>query len=72
MSSNLEINDTREEFPFRVKELKRVFEERGLAICVFEADVASWDGAEKGKLVALRQKYAKNQDVLICDIFPFH
>lgn len=57
---------------FREKKLKRVLEEGGLAICVFDADVASWDESEKGKLVALWQKYAKNQDVLICDIFPFH
>lgn len=52
------------------KKLKKVLEGGGRAICVFDADVASWDESEKKKLMALRQKYAKNHDVLICDSFP--
>lgn len=52
------------------KKLKKVLEDDGKAVCVFDAEVASWDESEREKLKKLRQRYDKNHGVLICDSFP--
>lgn len=44
--------------------------DRGVAVCVFDADVARDKPAEKAKLDAMRKKYANREDVLICDSMP--
>lgn len=47
-----------------------VLADDGTAICVFDADVSTWNDVEKGKLEKLRTKYAKNKCVLLCDSLP--
>lgn len=52
------------------KLIKQVLDDEGLAIVVFDADVSTWNDREKEKLSALRQKYAKNKRVILCDSMP--
>lgn len=42
----------------------------GIAICVYDADVSTWNDVEKGKLEKLRIRYAKNKRVILCDFMP--
>lgn len=52
------------------KKIADVLADGGTAICVFDADVSTWNDAEKKKLDKLRAKYAKNKHVLLCDSLP--
>ena len=52
------------------KQVERVLADRGVAVCVFDADVARDKLTEKAKLDAMRKKYANCEDVLICDSMP--
>ena len=52
------------------KKLTEVLKDGGRAIIVFDADVSTWNKAEKERLEALRSKYAKNSRVLLCDSMP--
>lgn len=52
------------------KKIADVLADGGTAICVFDADVSTWNDAEKKKLDKLRTKYAKNKHVLLCDSLP--
>ena len=52
------------------KKIAEVFADGGTAICVFDADVSTWNETEKMKLDKLRTKYAKNKHVLLCDSMP--
>lgn len=52
------------------KKVESVIQDGGVAIAVFDADVASWDRKERMKLDAFRKKYAKNENVIICDSLP--
>lgn len=52
------------------KKVESVIKEGGIAIAVFDADVASWDEKERRKLEEFRKKYAKNDKVVICDSLP--
>ena len=52
------------------KKVAGVLRDGGEAICVFDADVASWNETEKRKLSAFKAKYIKNSHVLICDSLP--
>jgi len=52
------------------KKIKEVLEDGGTVICVFDADVSTWNDAEKEKLKLLRIKYQKNKKVLLCDSMP--
>lgn len=49
------------------KKVESVIQDGGVAIAVFDADVASWDEKERIKLDAFRKKYGKNENVIICD-----
>ena len=52
------------------KKVESVIQDGGVAIAVFNADVASWDEKERIKLDAFRKKYGKNENVIICFISP--
>lgn len=52
------------------KRVAQVLKEEGTAIVVFDADVSTWNNAEKAKLDALKEKYAKNKHVTLCDSLP--
>lgn len=52
------------------KKVESVIQDGGVAIAVFDADVASWDEKERIKLDAFRKKYGKNENVIICDSLP--
>lgn len=52
------------------KKIAEVLNDGGMAICVFDADVSTWNEEEKKKLDRLRVKYAKNKNVILCDSLP--
>lgn len=52
------------------KKIAEVLNDGGVAICVFDADVATWNEEEKKKLDRLRVKYAKSKNVILCDSLP--
>ncbi|MGM9764260.1 MAG: RloB family protein [Candidatus Cryptobacteroides sp.] len=52
------------------KKIAEVLNDGGTAICVFDADVSTWNEEEKKKLDRLRIKYAKNKNVILCDSLP--
>ena len=52
------------------KKLTEVLKDGGRAIIVFDADVSTWNKAEKERLETMRSKYANNKRVLLCDSMP--
>lgn len=52
------------------KRIEDVLRNNGFAICVFDADVSTWNEMERKKLNALRKKYKENPSVLLCDSLP--
>ena len=52
------------------KKLTEVLKNGGRAIIVFDADVSTWNKAEKERLETMKSKYAKNNRVLLCDSMP--
>jgi hypothetical protein len=52
------------------KLVDRVLEDYGVAICVFDADVARSNPNEMVKLNSMRRKYKDNKNVVICDSMP--
>lgn len=52
------------------KKIESVISDGGIAIAVFDADVASWDEKERNKLESMRKKYANNPNVILCDSLP--
>ena len=52
------------------KRIEEVLQDEGIAICVFDADVSTWNEVERKKLDTLRKKYENNPSVLLCDSMP--
>lgn len=52
------------------KKIEEVLRDEGIAICVFDADVSTWNEAERKKLAALQKKYEENASVVLCDSMP--
>lgn len=52
------------------KKIEEVLRDEGIAICVYDADVSTWNEAERKKLAALQKKYDGNASVLLCDSMP--
>ena len=52
------------------KRIEEVLQDEGFAICVFDADVSTWNEVEHKKLDTLRKKYKDNPSVLLCDSMP--
>lgn len=49
------------------KKIKELLDEDVFVICVFDADVSRRSDAENNKMVALKKKYGKNANVILCD-----
>lgn len=47
-----------------------VNDEEGFAVCVFDADVATWNETYKAKMDKFIRKYDNNSNVLICESLP--
>ena len=52
------------------KKIEEVLRDESIAICVFDADVSTWNEAERKKLAALQKKYEGNASVILCDSMP--
>ena len=52
------------------KKIEEVLRDEGIAICVYDADVSTWNETERKKLAALQKKYEGNASVLLCDSMP--
>lgn len=52
------------------KKIKEVLCDEGIAICVYDADVSTWNEAERKKMAALQKKYEGNASVILCDSMP--
>lgn len=52
------------------KKISQVINDGATAICVFDADTAQHDDAEKKKLHALKKKYEGKKNVILCDSLP--
>ena len=53
-----------------IKRIESVLADEGVAIVVFDADVSTWNDAEKARLAEMKKAYSKNKDVIICDSLP--
>ena len=49
------------------KKIKELLNEDVFVICVFDADVSRRSDAENRKMAALKKKYEKNGNVILCD-----
>lgn len=52
------------------RQIERVLNDDGIAVCVFDADVTRTRPAEKQKLENLRHRYVGNPAVVLCDSMP--
>lgn len=52
------------------RQIERVLLDDGIAVCVFDADVARSHPAEKQKLDRLKRIYSDNNAVILCDSMP--
>jgi len=52
------------------RKISEVIENGGIAVAVFDADVAGRNEVEMKKLQALKKKFAKKKNVLLCDSLP--
>ncbi len=52
------------------RQVERVLADDGIAVCVFDVDVTRTRPAEKAKFIAMRQRYAANPSVIICESMP--
>lgn len=52
------------------KKIEEVLRDESIAICVFDADVSTWNEAERKRLAALQKKYEGNASVVLCDSMP--
>ena len=52
------------------KKIEEVLRDEGIAVCVFDADVSTWNDTERKKLAALQKKYKGNPSVSLCDSMP--
>lgn len=63
-------NFTEQTFDEMQKQIERVLDDDGIAVCVFDADVTRTRPAEKTKFEDMRRKYADNPAVILCDSMP--
>lgn len=52
------------------KRIRHVLDEGGRALVVFDADVSTWNEAERTRLAQLRHRYADHPRVTLCDSLP--
>ena len=63
-------NFTEQTFDDMQKQIDRVLEDNGVAVCVFDADVTRTRPSEKRKLNEMRRRYSGNSSVILCDSMP--
>lgn len=52
------------------RQVERVLADDGIAVCVFDVDVTRIHQVNKAKFDAMRQRYANNPSVIICESMP--
>ena len=52
------------------RQVERVLADDGIAVCVFDVDVTRIHQADKAKFDAMRQRFANNPSVIICESMP--
>lgn len=52
------------------KQIEKVLDDDGIAVCVLDADVTRIHPADKAKFDTMRRKYAGNSAVILCDSMP--
>mgnify|MGYP001660932701 FL=1 len=52
------------------KRIIQVLSNEEIAVVIFDADVSTWNDAEKARLIALKKKYEKSKRVILCDSQP--
>ena len=52
------------------KRINQVLSDEGIAVVIFDADVSTWNDAEKTRLIAIKKKYEKSKRVILCDSLP--
>lgn len=52
------------------RQVERVLEDDGIAVCVFDVDVTRTRQSDKVKYNAMCQRYANNPSVIICESMP--
>ena len=52
------------------KKISQVIESGSIAICIFDADTAQFNDAERAKVIALKKKYEGKKNVILCDSLP--
>ena len=52
------------------RQVERVLTDDGIAVCVFDVDITRIHPADKAKFDAMRQRYAHNASVIICESMP--
>lgn len=52
------------------RQVERVLADDGIAVCVFDIDVTRIHSADKAKFDSMRQRYADNPSVIICESMP--
>lgn len=52
------------------RQVERVLADDGIAVCVFDADVTRIHPSDKAKFDTMRQRYANNPSVIICESMP--
>ena len=52
------------------RQVERVLADDGIAVCVFDVDITRIHPADKAKFDAMRQRYANNASVIICESMP--
>lgn len=63
-------NFSQQSFDDLQKQIDKVLADEGVAVCVFDADVARDKPAERKKLEIMQKKYAGNEQVILCDSMP--
>lgn len=52
------------------RQIERVLNDEGIAVCVFDADVTRINPVEKQKFNSMQQRFANNPSVILCDSMP--
>lgn len=63
-------NFTEQTFDEMQRQIDRVLDDDGIAVCVFDADVTRTRPSDKVKYEAMQRKYADIPSVILCDSMP--
>lgn len=63
-------NFTEQTFDEMQRQIDRVLDDDGIAVCVFDADVTRTRPSDKLKYEAMQRKYADIPSVILCDSMP--